>query len=73
MSACGDKKPNECVMIGDDIYLDITRAKQEGLNTILVNSKEITVDANIGIMVKSVEEISKKLIDKIEDRFMERE
>lgn len=73
LSACGDKKSNECVMIGDDIYLDITRAKQEGLNTILVNSKEITVDANIGIMVKSVEEISKKLIDKIEDRFMERE
>ena len=35
LSACRNRKPNECVMIGDDIYLDITRAKQEGLNTIL--------------------------------------
>ena len=29
LSACGNKNPSECVMIGDDIYLDIIRAKQE--------------------------------------------
>jgi len=67
IAACGDKKPSECVMIGDDIYLDITRAREEGLNTIWVNSKGITVDTNVGITVKSVEEISKRLIDRIEE------
>lgn len=59
LSACGDKKPRECVMIGDDIYLDITRAREEGLNTIWVSSKGINIDKNVGLIVKSVEEISK--------------
>ena len=67
LTACGDKKPSECVMIGDDIYLDITRAREEGLNTIWVNSKGINVDTNVGLTVKSVEEISKRLIDRIEE------
>jgi len=67
LNACGDKKTNECVMIGDDIYLDIKRAKQEGLNTIFVNSKGIEVNSEIGIVVSSVEKISKKLIDRLEE------
>lgn len=66
LSACGNRKPNECVMIGDDIYLDITRAKQEGLNTIFVNSKKIEVKPEIGLVVNSVEEISKKMISSFE-------
>lgn len=66
LSACGNIKPNECVMIGDDIYLDITRAKQEGLNTIFVNSKKIEVKPEIGLVVNSVEEISKKMISSFE-------
>lgn len=68
LNACGDKKPCECVMIGDDIYLDITRAKQEGLNTIFVNSKGIEVKQEIGIVVNSVEEISKDMISKLEEK-----
>lgn len=71
-AACGDKRADECVMIGDDVYLDIIRARQEGLNTIWVNSKGITADANVGLTVKAVEEISKRLIDRIEDRMEER-
>ena len=59
LDACGDKRPSECVMIGDDIYLDITRAREEGLNTIWVSSKGINIDKNVGLIVKSVEEISK--------------
>lgn len=66
LSACGNRKPNECVMIGDDIYLDITRAKQEGLNTIFVNIKKIEVKPEIGLVVNSVEEISKKMISSFE-------
>lgn len=68
LNACGDKKPSECVMIGDDIYLDITRARQEGLNTIFVNSKGIEAKPEIGIVVNSVEEISKAMISKLEEK-----
>lgn len=68
LNACGDKKPSECVMIGDDIYLDITRARQEGLNTIFVNSKGIEVKPEIGIVVNHVEEISKDMISKLEEK-----
>lgn len=68
LDACGDKKTSECVMIGDDIYLDIIRAKQEGLNTIFVNSKGIEVNSNIGTTVSSIEEISPKLISRLEKR-----
>lgn len=69
LSACGNKNPSECVMIGDDIYLDIIRAKQEGLNTIFVNSKKIEVTPEIGLVVNSVEEITTKIITKIENEF----
>lgn len=72
LSACGDKKVEECVMIGDDLYLDIKRAKEEGLHTIFVNSKGIEVNSNIGIVVNSVEDISEKLISKINEKDFER-
>lgn len=69
LSACGDRKPSECVMIGDDIYLDIIRAREEGLNTIFVNSKGIEIESEIGIVVNSIEEISKNVISKLEGKF----
>ncbi len=65
LNACGDKKTSECVMIGDDIYLDIIRAREEGLKTIFVNSKGIETESEIGIVVNSVEEISYNLISKL--------
>jgi len=34
LKACGNHNPNECVMIGDDPYLDIEKAQQLGINTI---------------------------------------
>lgn len=67
LDACGDKKVSECVMIGDDIYLDIVRAQQEGLNTIFVNSRGIKVNPNMGIVVSSVEQISPRLITRLEE------
>ena len=54
-------------MIGDDIYLDIQRAQEEGLNTIFVNSKGIETGLVRGIQVNSVEEISEDIIKKIEN------
>lgn len=58
-------------MIGDDLYLDIERAKEEGLFTILVNSKGLETNSITGIVVNSVEEISKSLISKIEENDIE--
>ncbi len=65
LDACGNNFVKDCLMIGDDLYLDITRAKEEGLHTIFVNTKGIKTDSNMGIVVNSVEEISKKLISQI--------
>lgn len=41
-------------------------SKTRRLNTIFVNSKGIKVNSNIGIVVSSVEEISPKLITRLE-------
>ena len=71
LKACGDKKPTECVMIGDDIYLDVIKPQQEGLNTIFVNNKKIENESNLGIVVNSVEEISKDMIFKLEQKLLE--
>lgn len=72
LNACGNNSVKECIMIGDDLYLDIQRAKEEGLYTILVNSKGLETNSITGIVVNSVEEISKKLINKIEENDIER-
>lgn len=61
--ACGDKKPSECVMIGDDLYLDIQRAQEEGINTIFVNTKQKQILENIGIVVNSVEQITLQMVE----------
>lgn len=68
LDACGDNKVEECVMVGDDLYLDIKRAREEGLSTIFINSKGVITDSSMGIVVDSVEDISKELILKIEQK-----
>ena len=65
INACGNNKPNDYVMIGDDLVLDIENATKAGLNTIWVNSKNILHhNARIKV-VKKIEEINEKLIEKI--------
>ena len=66
LNACGGYKPNECVMIGDNLYIDILPAKRLGLNTILVNTHKINNIKNIKIVVDKVEDINISLIEKIE-------
>ncbi len=39
ISACGKNAPEECVMIGDDINLDIKGALDSGLKAIFINNK----------------------------------
>lgn len=62
ISACGDHRPDECIMIGDDLYLDIECAKKLGLKTILVNTKNVDVGNIDTIIVSKVEEIDDSLI-----------
>lgn len=63
LQACGNNKPSECVMIGDDIYLDIETAQKIGLNTIFVNSKNIVNENIKTVTVQSVTEIDENLIN----------
>lgn len=65
LKACGNHKPNECVMIGDDPYLDIEKAQKLGINTIWVNQKGLDFDNLQTLVVNNVEEISVDLVESI--------
>lgn len=65
IKACGNNKPEECVMIGDDPILDIVSAQKYGLNTIFVNTKNIELKDINTVIVENVIEISEKTIEKI--------
>jgi len=67
IKACGNNKPNECIMIGDNLNLDIKSAKKVGLNTIYVNSKNILINEDI-TKVNKVEDITIELINIIENK-----
>ena len=67
IKACGSYKPEECVMIGDSLYLDIECAQKEGLKTIFVNTKKVD-NINIDtVVVDKVEDITEDIINKLED------
>lgn len=65
LMACGKYNPRECVMIGDDLYLDIKCSQKCGLNTIWVNTKKMPIEKVNTIVVNKVEEINSKLIESI--------
>lgn len=68
LCACGKHNPNECVIIGDDIFLDIEQAQKVGLKTIFVNTKDIKNYDVDTIEVKKVEEINVNLINMFEEK-----
>lgn len=41
LMACGKHSPEECVMIGNDLTIDIIPAKNLGMHVLLVNSKDV--------------------------------
>ena len=63
ISACGKYTPCECVIIGDDILLDIEQAQKVVLNTIFVNTKNIKNYTIKTFEVQKVEEINVDLIN----------
>lgn len=65
IKACGSYKPEECVMIGDDLYLDIECAQKNGLKTILVNTKKKDVGDIKTVIVDKVEDINIDIIESI--------
>ena len=68
ISACGKYNPSECVIIVDDIFLDIEQAQKVGLNTIFVNIKNIKNYNVKTFEVQKVEEINVNLINEIEEK-----
>ena len=62
----GIHKPQECVMIGDHLELDINGAKKCGLNTIWINSKNIVQNNIQTIAVDNISQINEKLIECLE-------
>jgi len=66
INACGLNMPSECVMIGDDIFLDIECATKIGMNTIFVNSKNVSTNNINTITVNNVEEITETLIETLD-------
>ncbi len=54
----GEHRPYECVMIGDNLDLDIKNAKTCGINTIWVNSKNETTNDIKTISVNDIKTIS---------------
>lgn len=66
LDAIGKHKPSECIMIGDNLDLDIIAAKKCGLNTIWINEKGILQNRVRTVSVRRVTEIDEKLINRIE-------
>ena len=62
----GLHKPSECVMIGDQIELDINSAKKCGINTIWVNSRNIENNIIKTISVDSVNKINESFLKNLE-------
>lgn len=62
----GIHKPQECVMIGDHLELDINGAKKCGLNTIWINSKNIVQNNIQTVAVDNIRQINEKLIECLE-------
>lgn len=61
--ACGNHLPEECVMIGDNIELDIKGALDNGLQAIFINSKEIINPYHNVINISKVEDLTIEMID----------
>ncbi len=65
IKACGSYKPEECVMIGDSLYLDVECAQKNGLKAIFVNTKKIDTSNLDVVTVDKVENITEELLNNL--------
>lgn len=56
VSAIEGCKPNECIMIGDNLKIDIDGAMEAGMNAIFLNKKNIVVDKKYR-QIRSIDEL----------------
>lgn len=68
MQAIRPFKPEECVMIGDNLNIDIFPAQNLGLHTILVNTKCYDTSTLDTVFVNNVEEINLDLINSLDEK-----
>lgn len=61
----GTNKPSECVMIGDNLELDIKGAQNCGINTIWINPKKYMSDNIQTVSVEDIEKINEQLIESL--------
>ncbi|MGN0973116.1 MAG: HAD family hydrolase [Bacilli bacterium] len=54
LTAIGNNKPEQCVMVGDSYNIDIKPAKELGLTTVYINEKNIS---DSDYMIKKIEEL----------------
>ncbi len=68
LDAIGSHAPEECIMIGDNLNVDILPARKLRLNTIFINPEHIPID-NLDIPeINKVEDITLELIESIENK-----
>lgn len=72
INSLGKHKPEECVMIGDSLELDIKGAKKQGINTIWINNGKVSQYDVQTISVEDVTSINEKLIKSLEEDSGER-
>ena len=65
MDSIGEHQPSECVMIGDNLELDIRGAQNCGINTIWVNTNNEQSNINTR-WINSVTQINESLINDLE-------
>ena len=63
--ACGTHNPEECAVIGDNLYLDVERPMELGLYSIWVNTKHKRLKEYPPYYVKSVKEIDDSYIKRL--------
>lgn len=73
LKACGNNKPSECVMIGDNIETDIKGAQNAGLKTILVNTKKRDADKIDTLYVRRIEDLSESIINQLDRKYYDLE
>lgn len=61
----GTNKPSECVMIGDNLELDIKGAQKCGINTIWINPKKYMPNNIQTAFVEDIGKINEQLIESL--------
>lgn len=64
IDACKDRKPHECVMIGDTFKIDIEPAREIGMHTIYINPRGEDVKYQDIVSISKVEDLTDEIICK---------